>query len=75
MSNCFRLTLQKSLPLLRLTMMQQNPGGQVPVAVAQAALRVSTLNPEIKAPPSPRFKQLPKPGKSIVKSVKGVSDV
>ena len=34
--------MQKSLPLLRLTMMQQNQGGQVPTTIAQAAIRVSS---------------------------------
>ena len=38
----FSLYMQKSLPLLRLTMMQQNQGGQVPTTIAQAAIRVSS---------------------------------
>ena len=69
------LPLQKSLPLLRLTMMQQTPGGQVPVAVAQAALRVSTLNADVKPPSSPRPKPPAKPTKSTVKPIKGVCKV
>lgn len=36
--------LRKSLPLLRLTMMQQNQSGQVPTTIAQAAIRVSSLS-------------------------------
>ena len=55
-------------------MMQQSPGGHVPVSVAQAALRVSTMSgggaaDQSKAP-SPRPKTPAKPSKSTTKTIK-----
>jgi len=52
--------------------MQQSPGGHVPVSVAQAAIRVSTLagGAEQKAPASPRPKTPAKTPKSSTRNLK-----
>ncbi|XP_018673472.2 transcription initiation factor TFIID subunit 4-like isoform X2 [Ciona intestinalis] len=55
--------LKKSLPLLRLTMMQQNQGGASP-AVAAAAQRVSTLSD-----PKSAVAGKPKPVNKVVRPV------
>ena len=53
--------------------MQQSPGGHVPVSVAQAALRVSSIGggaEQSKAPASPRPKTPAKAQKSSTKNLK-----
>nr|CAB3266796.1 transcription initiation factor TFIID subunit 4-like [Phallusia mammillata] len=68
--------LKKSLPLLRLTMMQQSPGSQVPNKVAVAAKKVSSLaSDSMKSPASPKTKPMATKLQKPVSKMQNVPDI